>query len=539
MTDHSLPSISLCMIVKNEEVRLRDCLASAKSIVSEMIVVDTGSSDRSVDIAQEMGALVFHHPWEGNFSSARNHSLNYASSDWILILDGDEILDPSSLLHLQQIDFDHTDTEAFTFEIVNFTSDLAIKTEAGLLDQVRLFKNSPHHRYDGCVHNQLINLKTQEPLSQGKTKVQVLHYGYTPEVWAAQNKDDRIVLHERAIAEDPHNHFIRFNYANHLKILKRYEEALEQFILAIPPRSIFAGLSHEDCLEMTEFNWGTSACFLGAFCANKLGAHDIALELCNEALERRPWLIDARLRGAEAYLALEQYDAAIQLLEPALQRDSIEVLKLKALHFDAPYRLGRALFLSQRPAQAAATFTSLLPHCRDITVLTHLCLCACALGLPELWHYARQRGDDLDSQDPDWAVIDQQIAKANASKHSEFPQCELLVYALDKFDDKKVQLEAWCQHLRLGLAQFNSIQGISLRTLETDHHYLNLQDLSGQSHLVLDIKHDEARLCLAQFGEAGTHEVLYRLPERYQDLSLAKPKESAALLLAHLKFLHS
>ncbi|MAD61570.1 MAG: hypothetical protein CMH49_08715, partial [Myxococcales bacterium] len=284
MTDHSLPSISLCMIVKNEEVRLRDCLASAKSIVSEMIVVDTGSSDRSVDIAQEMGALVFHHPWEGNFSSARNHSLNYASSDWILILDGDEILDPSSLLHLQQIDFNQTNTEAFTFEIVNFTSDLAIKTEAGLLDQVRLFKNSPHHRYDGCVHNQLINLKTQEPLSQGKTKVQVLHYGYTPEVWAAQNKDDRIVLHERAIAEDPHNHFIRFNYANHLKILKRYEEALEQFILAIPPRSIFAGLSHEDCLEMTEFNWGTSACFLGAFCANKLGAHDIALELCNEAL---------------------------------------------------------------------------------------------------------------------------------------------------------------------------------------------------------------------------------------------------------------
>ena len=538
MMNQTLPSISLCMIVKNEERRLKECLASAKPIVQEMIVVDTGSSDRSVEIAEQMGAKVFHHPWEGSFSIARNQSLSYASSDWILILDGDEILSPEAVEDLSQIDFKAKSVDAFTFEIVNFTTDLAIKTEAGLLDQVRLFRNRPQHRYDGCVHNQLVNTETQDLLSQSKTKVQVLHYGYTPEVWAAQDKDARIVLHEKAVAEDPDNHFIRYNYAVHLKILKRYEDALEQFILAVPPRSLFEGLSYEQCLEMTEFNWGTSACFLGAFCANKLGAHDIALELCNEALQRRPWLIDTRLRAAEAYLALGQYESAIQLLEPALQRNTAEVLKLKALHFDAPYRLGRALFLNQEPARAAAAFTSILPNCRDITVCTHLCLCAHALGLPALWQYARQRGEELDPQDPDWAVIDQQVNRLPMLGNESFPQCEILLCALDEFEGDQKQAKVWLNHLNHGLAHFGSIQGVSLSILSKTAK-ANVLNSSDEPRLVLDIKDDEARLCLVQFEGTDNFERLYRLPERYQGLNLAQPQESAALLLAHLKFLHS
>ena len=71
---------------------LARCLDSARDIVDEIIIVDTGSTDRTVEIAESYGARVFNHPWEGSFSKARNYSLKYATCDWILILDADEEL---------------------------------------------------------------------------------------------------------------------------------------------------------------------------------------------------------------------------------------------------------------------------------------------------------------------------------------------------------------------------------------------------------------------------------------------------------------
>ena len=89
-------SISLCLVVKNEELFLRECLASARPFVDEMIVVDTGSTDRSITIAREMGARVFEEPWPGNLAKAHDLPTRHARGDWILSLDGDEALDPES-----------------------------------------------------------------------------------------------------------------------------------------------------------------------------------------------------------------------------------------------------------------------------------------------------------------------------------------------------------------------------------------------------------------------------------------------------------
>ena len=84
------PTLSLCMIVKDEESMLANCLKSVNGYVDEIIVVDTGSSDRTVEIAEEHGAKVFHHQWENDFSKHRNQAIGYASGDWILVLDADE-----------------------------------------------------------------------------------------------------------------------------------------------------------------------------------------------------------------------------------------------------------------------------------------------------------------------------------------------------------------------------------------------------------------------------------------------------------------
>ena len=85
-------TLSLCMIVKNEEKHLAKCLASVRPVVDEMIVVDTGSTDRTVDIAKAFGAQVYNFEWTNNFAEARNYSLSKASGDWILVLDADEVI---------------------------------------------------------------------------------------------------------------------------------------------------------------------------------------------------------------------------------------------------------------------------------------------------------------------------------------------------------------------------------------------------------------------------------------------------------------
>ena len=86
-------TLSLCMIVKNEEANLGRCLESVKGVADEIIIVDTGSTDRTVEIARQHGAKIVSHQWDDDFAVARNVSLRAATSDWILVLDADEALD--------------------------------------------------------------------------------------------------------------------------------------------------------------------------------------------------------------------------------------------------------------------------------------------------------------------------------------------------------------------------------------------------------------------------------------------------------------
>ena len=86
------PEISACMMVRDEEKLLPQCLKSIKDHVDEIIVVDTGSRDNTIAIAESFGASVYHHPWEAHFSKHRNQSLEYACGSWLFIIDADEEL---------------------------------------------------------------------------------------------------------------------------------------------------------------------------------------------------------------------------------------------------------------------------------------------------------------------------------------------------------------------------------------------------------------------------------------------------------------
>ncbi len=110
------PTISACMIVKNEEKLLPQCLESIKDFVDKIIIVDTGSTDRTIEIAKSYGAKIFHHPWENDFSKHRNQSISYATGDWIFVLDGDEEVIQwddhlLTILHNKDIDSVHVKVE--------------------------------------------------------------------------------------------------------------------------------------------------------------------------------------------------------------------------------------------------------------------------------------------------------------------------------------------------------------------------------------------------------------------------------------------
>ncbi|MEE9605115.1 MAG: tetratricopeptide repeat protein, partial [Candidatus Scalindua sp.] len=191
------PSISLCMIVKNEEANLTRCLNSVKDIVDEIIIVDTGSTDRTVEIAKSFGARVFNHPWEGNFSKARNYSLKHASCEWILILDADEELSKDDAPRLKETTKSNN-CEAISFVVKNKFEN---STQESYANMIRLFKNFNGTHYEGIIHNII--------RCHGKlldSSLSIIHHGYNLSKDKMEEKFMRTTtLLNEQIKTDEHN----------------------------------------------------------------------------------------------------------------------------------------------------------------------------------------------------------------------------------------------------------------------------------------------------------------------------------------------
>ena len=191
-------TISLCMIVKNEEENLPRCLYSIKDYVDEIIIVDTGSTDRTVEIANDFGAKVFIHPWEGNFSKARNYSLKYATCDWILILDADHELEKADAHKLSETIKDKEANYVFfrVYDTYKESKNLAVY-DFGLL-----FRNHIGFHYSGIVHNALI---TTDAIIK-KSNIRIYHHGYNLSEEKMDEKFERTsTLLKKQIETDSHN----------------------------------------------------------------------------------------------------------------------------------------------------------------------------------------------------------------------------------------------------------------------------------------------------------------------------------------------
>jgi tetratricopeptide (TPR) repeat protein len=176
------------MIVRNEAANLPGCLASVKDVVDELIVLDTGSTDETVAIAQSFGAQVPQFAWCNDFSAARNASLQYATGDWILVLDADERLTAEVVLPMQQA---MQQAEALVVNLVRQEVG-AIQSPYSLVS--RLFRRHPEVQfsrpYHALVDDSVAQLLEREPQWQvlNLPQVAIQHYGYAPGVIADRQK---------------------------------------------------------------------------------------------------------------------------------------------------------------------------------------------------------------------------------------------------------------------------------------------------------------------------------------------------------------
>jgi len=290
-------TLSLCMIVKNEEDLLRGCLKSVRNFVDEIIVVDTGSTDKTIDIARHFDAQVYRHRWENNFAKHRNQSISYAKGDWIFILDADEeVIRPSGKFLGKAISDETADSIAV--QVINLINK---GTEFATFNSVRIFKNNSGIKYEGIVHNQEVGCSNTKFYP-----IQILHHGYNLDGEKTKAKFDRTsALLKRQIAQEPDNplphHYLAVSYMSMgTSDTEYYRKAIEESALAIK----LAGKKHNNDPAYLGTHYVAAASHFN------LGNMDKAEFVCREALKIFPNHMDSYFLLARIYEKSGNYQEA-------------------------------------------------------------------------------------------------------------------------------------------------------------------------------------------------------------------------------------
>lgn len=257
--------ISLCMIVKNEEKNLPQCLDTVIDIVDEIILVDTGSEDNTVKIAEERRAKVFHHKWQDDFSLARNMSLKHATKDWIIVLDADERLFDDSKRYIKELIYQD---EIGGINVKLYSNKIGNGPSRGISTwYCRIFRNLDGVGFIRAVHEQILPSLKKLNLKIIDSPIVIHHLGYQDVSNSKCLRNIRILKKELEIyPDDP---FTLFNLGIEYQNIKCYSEALEFYFRAI---SLGSGILEDEILSFAEFK--CAECYL---CIQKYEESEIYL----------------------------------------------------------------------------------------------------------------------------------------------------------------------------------------------------------------------------------------------------------------------
>ncbi len=252
--------ISVCMIVKNEEKNLPKSLMCFSQLAQEIVVVDTGSTDRTREVAASFGARVFEQPWENDFSKARNDSLDQAHADWILVMDADEIIAPQDFSEIKKIVAKKNSrktawslvsrnylvsSNAFGW-IANDGSYPLEESGSGWVCsyKIRLFPNDRRIRFENRVHELVEPSIRKLNMSASVCPVPVHHYGGLDQAHTVFKGEIYYELGKKKLEERGENTDALRELAMQAHLLKRFDEAKyywERYLL-IDPKFINAYL---------------------------------------------------------------------------------------------------------------------------------------------------------------------------------------------------------------------------------------------------------------------------------------------------------
>lgn len=232
--------ISQCMIVKNEEKNIVQALSWGKGIVAEQIVVDTGSTDRTVELAEKMGAKVYSFAWIDDFSAAKNFAISKATGDWIAFLDADEYFSDEDAKKIPAL------LAKLSGECESVLTAMLQLDDAGLVKAVdthmRLFRRHPDLRYKNRIH-EFLSFRGERPprFWDATQELSIIHTGYT-ETENKRKRDEgrNLRLIQRELMEDPDNYEMLVYLGNEYETLEKWDLAEDAYrrAIALMPGSV-------------------------------------------------------------------------------------------------------------------------------------------------------------------------------------------------------------------------------------------------------------------------------------------------------------
>jgi len=311
-------SLAVSMIVRNEEKNIVRCLLSVKPIADEMIVVDTGSSDRTRDIAKALGAQVYDLPWSGDFAAARNFSLSKATAAWVLSLDADEVISELDHARLKEV-LRASKPAAYSIVTRNYTKQVGSqgfisnngaypREEAGMgwfpSEKVRLFPNQRAICFENPVHEFVEGTVRKAGLPIHPADIPVHHYGRLDAERLAEKGESYYLIGKKKLEEKGGNDpKALFELAVQAGELKKFEEArlLFEKLVSLNPRYPFA-----------LFNLG--------FTYMELGLYQEALETTRKAYDLDPEHKECSINYAHCEIVSGDINRGVTLLETVLKK---------------------------------------------------------------------------------------------------------------------------------------------------------------------------------------------------------------------------
>jgi glycosyltransferase involved in cell wall biosynthesis/Flp pilus assembly protein TadD len=284
------PPASLCMMVKNEEQNLPSCLESVRGLFADIVIVDTGSTDQTRELARQYGARVFDFPWVDSFAAARNEGLRHAQGKYVFWMDADDRLDVPNREKLRAVLAGlNGEKVAYVMKCVCLP-DSETRT-ATAVDHVRLFPAHPQLRWDYRVHEQILPGLRQLGCEFRRADVAIHHVGYQDAALRRRKLDRDLRLLELEHGERPDDPFILFNLGNVHQELGRRAEALGFFERSLRGSKVTDSITHKLYASVAQ-------------CQRQLGQLNEALATCEGGRLHFPHDVEILFQEGLVYEAL-------------------------------------------------------------------------------------------------------------------------------------------------------------------------------------------------------------------------------------------